>query len=214
LSLIGEPLGSDSQNTRKKIAREAANLLYSGIEKEYKQAKIEAAKIVGVRLLPTNLEVAFELDRLAEEREGLARQERLVRMRRDALGLMQILKAYEPLLIGSVWRGAIHRDSDLDIVVYHDEPEGILKILRQKGVNMTHAEHVAVTKKGKRRGSFHIYVELPSGEKAEIKVSSPEAARKEKCETYGDEIIGLGLPELMKVLEENPTQRFLPCPFA
>ena len=201
----------DSLKLRKRIAREAASLLYFGVEKEYKQAKLKAAKIVKSKFLPTNLEVALELDKIAEENEGSARKERLIQMRKEALKLMKILKAYNPLLIGSVWRGTICHDSDVDIVVYHDEPEDILKILKQNDLKIMQAEWVAVTKKGKRKGSFHVYAELPIKERAEIKiVQSLEAFMKEKCEIYGDEITGLSVQKLEKLLKENPTQRFVP----
>ena len=201
----------DSLRLRKRIAREAASLLYFGVEKEYKQAKLKAAKIVQFKFLPTNLEVALELDKIAEENEGPARKERLVQMRKEALRLMQFLKAYKPLLIGSVWRGTIRYDSDVDIVVYHDEPEDILKILKQNNLKIMQAEWVAVTKKGKRKGSFHVHAELPTKEKAEIKiVQSLEAFMKEKCEIYGDEITGLSVQKLEKLLKENQAQRFVP----
>ena len=201
----------DSLRLRKRVAREAASLLYFGVEKEYKQAKLKAAKIVQFKFLPTNLEVALELDKIAEENEGPARKERLIQMRKEALRLMQVLKAYRPLLIGSVWRGTICYDSDVDIVVYHDEPEDILKILKQNNLKIMQAEWVAVTKKGKRKGSFHVYVELPAKEKAEIKiVQSSEAFMKEKCEIYGDEITGLSVQKLEKLLKGNPAQRFVP----
>ena len=201
----------DSLRLRKRVAREAASLLYLGVEKEYKQAKLKAAKIVKFKFLPTNLEVALELDKIAEENEGSARKERLIQMRKEALKLMQVLKAYKPLLIGSVWRGTIYHGSDVDIVVYRDEPEDILKILRQNNLKIMQTEWVAVTKEGKRKGSFHIYVELPAKEKAEIKiVQSTEASEKEKCEIYGDEITGLSVQKLEKLLKENPAQRFVP----
>jgi hypothetical protein len=209
--LIGEPLGVEPLRLRKRIAREAASLLYFGVEKEYKQAKLKAAKIVKSKFLPTNLEVALELDKIAEENEGSARQERLIQMRKEALKLMKILEAYKPLLIGSVWRGTICHDSDVDIVVYHDEPADILKILQQNHFKIMQTEWVAVTKKGKKRVSFHIHAELPTKEEVEIKiVQSLEAFVKEKCEIYGDEITGLSVQKLEKLLKGNPAQRFVP----
>ena len=57
----------DSLKLRKRIAREAASLLYFGAEKEYKQAKLKAAKTVKSKFLPTNLEVALELDKIARK---------------------------------------------------------------------------------------------------------------------------------------------------
>lgn len=196
---------------RTKLAREAASLLYTGIEKEFKQAKLKAARTFNVKFLPTNLEVALELDGIAEEQEGIARKERLVRMRREALKLMQMLKALKPVLTGSVWRGTIHRGSDIDIAVYHDEPEDVLRVLKLNGIRITHSEWVKVTEKGKREGSFHIYVESSSKERVEIRLSNPEdEGKREKCDIYGDIIKGLRTPELERVLKENPTRQFLP----
>jgi predicted nucleotidyltransferase len=196
---------------RRRITREAAVLLYSGIEKEYRQAKLKAARILGYRLLPTNLEVAVELDRIAEESEGDDRLKRLIRMRGEALTLMRVLRAYDPLLIGSVWRGTIHHYSDIDIVVYHDRFDEVLCTLEQSGVKVVQVERVAVTEKGRRRGSFHVYVVSTVGENVEIRVvGRDEAASHVRCETYGDTVVGLRIEELERVLRENPTQRFVP----
>lgn len=201
----------NSNTLRRKIAREAASLLYSGVEKEYKQAKLKAAKTFQSKFLPTNLEVAIEIDKIAEEKEGSTRQERLIQMRKEAFKLAQILKAYKPLLIGSVWRGTICYDSDIDIVVYHDELNDILEILKQNSLRITQTERVAVTKKGKKKESFHVYAEMPTKEKIEIKIAPSSEARKiEKCEIYEDEITGLSLRKLEKLLKESPTQRFVP----
>jgi len=77
-------LAANSAISRKRVVTEAANLLYNGLEKEYKQAKMKAAKTFGLHYMPTNIEVVMELDRIADEIEGPARQERLVTMRREA----------------------------------------------------------------------------------------------------------------------------------
>ena len=68
----GETSNADS-NLRYKTAREAATLLYFGAEKEYKKAKLKAAKTIGVHFLPTNLEIAVEIDKIAELLEGKSR---------------------------------------------------------------------------------------------------------------------------------------------
>ncbi len=202
---------ADSVSSRKKVTREAATLLYQGVEKEYKQAKLKAAKTFGLHYMPTNLEVALEIDRIAEENEGPAREERLVRMRKEALRIMQVVREYDPILVGSVWRGTIHHDSDMDIIVHHEEPEEVLKTLERTNFKIQQTEWVRITKQGKKKASFHIHAESPIKEKVEIIVHSPEeACLKQKCEIYGDEITGLRLEELKKVLKENPNKRFLP----
>ena len=204
-------MNANSLNLRGKVAREAASLLYSGVEKEYKQAKLKAAKILQCKFLPTNLEIAVELDKIAEENEGSARKERLIHFRKEALKLMSILRACNPILIGSVWRGTAHRESDIDITAYHNEPSGILQILEQNSFKIAHTERMNVTKKGQKKTSFHIYLETPTKENIEIIVRNPEQfSREEKCEIYGDKVVGLTLRELEKLLRENPTKRFLP----
>jgi predicted nucleotidyltransferase len=75
-----------TKGTREKVTREAATLIYSEIKKEYKQAKIKAAKTFGLHYMPTNLEVAIELDKIAEENEGPARTERLICMAKKPFG--------------------------------------------------------------------------------------------------------------------------------
>jgi predicted nucleotidyltransferase len=203
-------MNADS-DLRCKVAKEAATVLYFGAEKEYKQAKLKAAKTLGTHFLPTNREVAVELDKIAEAHEGLARKERLIQMRKEALEIMKILRAYGPILIGSVWRGTIRQGSDIDIAVYHDAPDEILNFLKS-GVKIAKTEWTTVTKRGKTEASFHIYVETSSKQKAEIVVRSPdEAGYRKKCEVFGDELKGLNVQELERVLKENPAQKFIPA---
>jgi predicted nucleotidyltransferase len=195
---------------RSRIAREAAVLLYFGDEKEYKPAKIKAAKTFRSNFVPTNLDVAMELDKLADENEGSSRIERLTRMRSEALRLMKLLSAYQPLLIGSVWRGTIRKGSDIDLAVYHDSPEEILFLVKEN-LEITGAERVTVTKYGRPHSSFHIHCDTSRGEKVEIVIrNAEEAGIRRKCEIFGDEIRGLNQKELERVLKENPAQRFLP----
>lgn len=202
---------ANNVSSRKKVAIEAATLLYDGVEKEYKQAKLKAAKMFGLHYMPTNIEVAMEIDRIAEEREGPTREERLVRMRKEALRIMQVLKKYDPILVGSVWRGTIHHDSDIDIIVHHEEPNEVVRTLQQIDLKIGRTEWVSVTKHGKKKSSFHIHVESPITEQVEIIVHSPEeACLTPKCEIYGDEITGLRPQDLKEVLKENPDRRFLP----
>jgi predicted nucleotidyltransferase len=194
-----------------RVAREAATLLYFGAEKEYKQAKEKAAKTLGTHFLPSNLEVALELEKIAEENEGAKRKEHLIQMRKEALKIMKFLDAYCPVLIGSVWRGTIRQGSDIDIAVYTDEPEEIVKILKAERIKISKTAWTTVNKRGITLASFHIYAETSAKHGLEIVArSSEEAGKKRKCEVFGDEIKGLKVQELEKVLETNPTQQFLP----
>lgn len=202
---------NDDSELKHRVAKEAATLLYFGAEKEYKQAKTKAAETFGAHFLPSNLEIALELDKIAEENEGPKRKERLIQMRKEALNIMQLLSAFCPVLIGSVWRGTIKQGSDIDIAVYTDEPEEITKILKAGGVKVSKTAWTTVNKRGATFESFHIYAETPSKHGLEIVARSrEEAGKKRKCETFGDELKGLNIRELGKVLESNPTQQFIP----
>ncbi len=202
---------NDDLGVKQRVAREAAALLYFGAEKEYKQAKIKAAETFGAHFLPSNLEVALELDKVAEENEGEARKDRLIQMRKQALEIMRLLSSFCPILIGSVWRGTIKQGSDVDVAVYTDEPKEILKVLKGAGVKVIRTGWMTVTKKGATLESFHIYALTQARYGLEIVArSQEEAGRKRRCETFGDEIRGLNIKELEKVLEHNPTQKFIP----
>lgn len=208
--MIGEVVKADS-GVRKKVAREAATLLYFGAEKEYKQAKVKAAKTLGSHFLPTNFEVALELDKIAETYEGPTRKEKMRKMRKEALKIMKELKEYKPILIGSVWRGTIRRGSDIDITLYHEIPEEVRRVIEKSGEEIAKVEWTPVTQKGKKEKAFHIYVKTSIEQMAEIVVRTPDqAGRSRKCEIFGDELKGLTIQELEGVLEKDPTQKFIP----
>jgi len=196
---------------KSRVAREAATLLYFGAEKEYRQAKVRAAQTLGTNFLPCNIDIALELDKIVEENEGSKRKERLVEMRKEALKIMKLLGAYCPVLIGSVWRGTIKQGSDVDIAVYADKTDVIVKVLRVGGVRVLKTMWRTVNKRGATSESFHIYAETILKYGIEIVVRSrEEVGKKRKCEIFGDEMKGLNIKELERVLGENPAQKFVP----
>ena len=202
---------TDDFDLKRRVAREAATLLYFGAEKEYKQAKKKAAQAFGVHFLPSNIDIALELDKIAEENEGEKRKERLIQMRKEALEVMHLIGGFCPILIGSVWRGTIKQGSDIDIAVYADVPEEIVRILKAGGVRVLKTAWTTVNKSGVTLDSFHIYAETAAKHGLEIVVrSQEEAGKRRKCETFGDELKGLKIKELEKVLAINSTQRFIP----
>lgn len=210
MSLHDESLNVDS-DLRCKVAREAATLLYFGAEKEYKQAKLKAAKTFSVHFLPSNLEVALELDRIAATLEGPIRKERLIQMRKDALKIMKTLRVYRPVLIGSVWRGTIRQGSDIDIAVCCDLPNEVLDVLKKSGFQASETGWTTITKRGKPKTSFHIHVETSGRQTVEVVVrSSEEAGWRRKCEIFGDELKGLNIQELENLLKQDPARKFIP----
>ena len=205
-------MGSNrSAGLRKRVAREAALLLYTSQEKEYKQAKSKAAQTLGIRILPSNAEVAEELDKIAEEKEGPSRHERLSQMRKEAFQIMSVLEAFHPRLVGSVWRGTAHRNSDIDVVVFSLDHEAVLDSLAKGPFKVVRSEWSSVTKRGRQESSFHIYLVISSGNEVEVVVQSLEKkGLLRKCEIFGDVVTGLSYSQLQKVLKEDLLQKFVP----
>jgi len=208
---------------RKRVAREAARLLYEGVVDEYIDAKKMAAQRLGVDILPSNREVAIELDRIGDELEGERKLKRLKRLREEALKVMEVLEDLDPRLIGSVWRGNIKRESDIDIAVLGTtDPEEVIERLKEAGIEILDVDEVIITERGGKpldipEHYVNIKVRTPGGEKAEINVtvSSPELERKGKvtlgrCDFFGDKMKGLTVEELRKLLKEDPYRKFIP----
>jgi len=196
--------------TRTEVAREAARLLYNRTVKEYKDAKDMAASSLGTRALPSNYEIAIELDRLVEEREGSERLTKLIEMRKIAVSVMKLLSDYDPVLIGSVWRGTPRQGSDIDIVVYCDTPEEIEEKLVE--LDIKGSEQKTFTVGGLPRTSTHIAAQVQE-HTVEVVVRPTrdrEYYREERCETYGDIKRGIRLSELEKLIQLDPLRRFIP----
>ena len=200
-----------TRSVKQRVAREAAALLYTQQEKEYKQAKQRAAQTLRARLLPSNRDVAIELDKVADEVEGSERTQRLAQMRKDALSIMVILGDSHPRLVGSVWRGTAHRNSDIDIEAFSSDPSVALKRITKNGLTVRRAEWQLVTKKHERERAFHAYLTMPSSCEVELIVRSPEKMNEvDQCEIYGDAVRGLNIHQLRRLLLSDPLQRFVP----
>ena len=196
--------------SRQRIAREAARLLYTGASEEYKQAKEKALMSLGSCVMPSNYEVAIELDILSDENEGEERQNRIIRMRKDALKAMKILSEFNPRLIGSVWRGTARRGSDVDVVVYSSQLKAVIKSMTEAGYILNGIREVPSSVNHLPKRSHHIIIGLNKYD-LEVVVRQPhEMEEEERCEIYGDPKRGLNLRELEKVMKLDPLRKFVP----
>jgi len=161
--------------------------------------------------MPSNHEVAVELDLLADEIEGKTRAELIIKMRGLALGLMRVLSDVGPALRGSVWRGTARKGSDVDIDVYSNDSIEVKRLLEDSGYSMTgFNEKVAVNGRVMSR-STHIQVRLEDDIEGEVVVRPTEEQGLEvRCEVYVDIKKGLRLPELEKLMNTDPLRKFVP----
>jgi len=197
-------------DARRQVAYEAARLLYEGSYEEYKDAKEAAASSLGGRSIPSNYEVAEQLERIAEQEEGSDRLRRLMEMRMVALEIMKTLGDLSPRLIGSVWRGTARRGSDIDVVVYGD-PDSVELTLSEK-YSMKEKTSKSFMVEGMPRTSTHLKLEV-GGYGVEVVVSPTrdvEAYREERCDIYGDLKRGIGLGELERLMKTDPLRNFIP----
>jgi len=196
---------------RRQVAKEAARLLYTRAAEEYKHAKETAARNLGVETLPSNHEVAVELDQLAVEIEGDGRRRLLVRMRELSVGIMEVLAEYDPVLRGSVWRGTARKGSDIDIDVYSDNPDVVAARITSTGYEVASSESVVAVRSGRDIRSTHILISLEEGIQGEVVVRPVEEKDTfERCEIYGDMKRGLRLSELEKLMKTDPLRKFVP----
>jgi predicted nucleotidyltransferase len=195
---------------RIKIAQEAAKLLYYKIARDYKQAKKKARRDLNETIFPSNLEVATELDKFADEMEGKTRRTLNIHLRQESLQIMKHLKEFKPRLIGGVWRGIAKKGSDIDITVYSPNIESVFNIIKRK-YNILTGKYAYKTTKGKTEKYYHIYLLLDSGYEVEIVVKDLRYMNeKRRCEIYGDYITGFTIEQLQKILDTDPTKKLIP----
>jgi hypothetical protein len=152
-----------NEKMRRRVAWEAARLMYTREESEYYRAKMKAARRIysyepKPSDLPSNREIRDQIQAIARVFEGHRRAENLRQMRIEALRLMRILKSTRPRLVGSVLTGHIRRGSDIDIHVFSDSVEAVCAALETEG--LTHdVESKKVRKHGEEKYYTHVRVQ-------------------------------------------------------
>lgn len=147
---------------RRRIAFEAACLMYHRQESEYYRAKQKAARRicrgwVKPADLPSNAEIRDEIQALARLYEGDDRTRNLREMRLEALRMMRILYRFRPRLIGSVMTGHVRKGSDIDLHLFSDSVEAVALTLDDEGL-IYDVERKKVRKHGEERVFTHIHV--------------------------------------------------------
>lgn len=193
------------------VARQAAILLYEGFASEYKEAKDVAAENLGIRVMPSNYEVAMELRKYAEEVEGAAFAERLKSMREDALEVMKALSEFTPRLVGSVWRGVLTPRSDIDIEVYTEDINAVLLRLESVVSKISRWEEVNLPEQMKLGSLYRIRAKSKRGYDLEIIVKESGTLKKPaRCEIFGDLKKGLSVDELEELLSRDSAELRVP----
>lgn len=194
-------------NLRRRVAWEAARLIYTHEESEYFRAKMKAARrLVSAEFqpsdLPSNREIRDEIQAMARRAAEPGCDAGLRAMRQQALQMMRRLYRFRPRLVGRVWEGQHRPGQTIELCVFTDrlesltaalEAEGISYELNQFQVRKGRQEHVLtrVLIDGPWRFELSVY---PLG----------QAHRPLRNGITGQPIEGASISELEQAVERQP----------
>lgn len=110
-------------DTRRRIAHEAARMIAEDGGLDYGFAKRKAARQLGMpdsRNLPDNREIEEALRSYQALYQGQEQRDRLSLLRQVALEYMELLEDFDPHLTGPVLNGTAGRYSDIDLQLFTD----------------------------------------------------------------------------------------------
>jgi len=122
--------------TRQIIAAEAARIMVTQTQFNYRIAKQKAAERLGVcarAALPSNVEVETALRAYQEFYRGQQHFQHLQKMREVALRVMRALELFSPRLVGPVLDGTADEHARISLHVFNDPPDAVAVHLMDKG---------------------------------------------------------------------------------
>jgi hypothetical protein len=152
----------ENTKLRRRIAWEAARMMYQRQESEYYRAKMKAARQLcrgwaKPEDLPSNGEIRDQIQLFARLYEGDQRTADLKNMRLAAFAMMRLLASFRPRLIGSVLTGHVRKGSDIDLHVFSDSVEAVTHVLDEEGL-VYDVERKQVRKHGEQRVYQHVHI--------------------------------------------------------
>ena len=135
--------GSRLDQVRRMIAAEAARIMATQAQSNYRIAKQKAAQRLGVgahTVLPSNVEVETALRAYQEFYGGAQHLERLQKLRACALRVMRSLASFQPRLVGPVLDGTADQHSRICLHVFSDPPDAVAIHLLDQGLAFRHEQ--------------------------------------------------------------------------
>lgn len=132
-----------SLDNPQEIAHLAALLLIDGGADSFQAAKEKAARSAGLnpnKFLPSNKEVHIALAKNLTILEGKVWQERIQKMRKEALRAMKFFHAFDPHLVGGVLYGTATEYSVITLHLFSDEFEQVVWCVREANIDYQVAE--------------------------------------------------------------------------
>ncbi|MEX0914485.1 MAG: hypothetical protein WD397_05000 [Wenzhouxiangellaceae bacterium] len=133
------PAREDRQNNRlrQEVAAEAARILATEGQRNYRQAKHKAAHRLGLSGragMPSNSEIEAELKRYQALYGGDEHAGDLTRLRRAALEAMKFFSQFRPKLVGQVLEGTADRHSRISLHVFCENGDEVVAFLLSRKI--------------------------------------------------------------------------------
>jgi len=126
-----------TSQVRRSIAAEAARIMSTQSQFNYRAAKQKAAERLGINLrtsMPSNAEVESALRAYQDFYGGRQHIHHLQKKRKVALDVMRSLESFCPRLVGPVLEGTANEHTRVSLHVFNDPPDAVLIHLLDKGL--------------------------------------------------------------------------------
>ena len=128
---------------RRDIAAEAARIMATESQRNFRVAKQKAAARVGVNsrlALPSNREVEDALRAYQGFYGGERHDQQLQELRMTALQVMRGLETFSPRLVGPVLEGTADQHSRISLHLFSDPTDAVALDLGERGISYHHEE--------------------------------------------------------------------------
>tara|TARA_Y100000389_G_C17467894_1_gene527390 strand:- start:3487 stop:4098 length:612 start_codon:yes stop_codon:yes gene_type:complete len=125
---MNKRLTNNLKRERQVIAQESARIMIGHGIRDYSHAKQKAADRLNMSSngsLPSNKEIELAISEQLQIFDSKNHEKLLRKMRKTALSIMQIFKAYSPRLVGPVLKGTADKNSAINFHIFTDSPESI-----------------------------------------------------------------------------------------
>lgn len=142
----------NADRARQLVAQEAARLIVDQGLRDYRAAKVKAARRLGLTgrgSLPGNAEIEAAVSEFHKIFGGEAHTTLLSAMRTAALSAMDLLADYEPRLVGAVLNGTADDNSAVNLHVFADSAEVIACALTERGLRYRPYERRLKSRQGR-----------------------------------------------------------------
>lgn len=129
-----------SQRLRQQVAAEAARILATEGQRNYRLAKEKAASRLGLSGrsgLPSNSEIELELKRHQAMYGGDEHGRQLTELRRAAVSAMKFFHRFRPRLVGPVLEGTADRHSRISLHLFCEHSEEVLAFLHRNSISFS-----------------------------------------------------------------------------